>query len=225
VIRTEYQTLVDRLPALVHDLEGTISGPELRDLEIVMAAIECIDRVLDGLDDPARRSAFSAGVLAGLVEPAAIDDGTPELDRQLCRLREVIASRGVAEPFWGLAREALGNTESLRTTRDVADYLDRVEHEGRLTVELALLFFPPHTGARVVGFLRAIGDVANLVDKLLDARGDFVRGELALRPGVWFHVRLLGRLVRRIPRAAALHPRRLQFAAWGLSWLPPFRRA
>jgi hypothetical protein len=59
-----------------------------------------------------------------------------------------------------------------------------------------------------------------LVDKLIDARGDHLRGELRLHPGLRLHARLAGRALRRAPRAMLHHPRRLRLIAWGLRFMP-----
>jgi hypothetical protein len=216
VIRPEYQALVDRLPALMRDFDSSISEAALRELGVLMAATECIDRQLDRIADQARRRAFVDAVIAALHEPSQLE---PELDRQLGRLRVLLVRHGIAASFVSIARELFRDTERARTTLDVGVYLDSIEREGRAMVELALLFIDPHGDPRFVAFLRAVGDAANVVDKLLDARADFARGELAVRPSLWLHARIAGRLVRRVPRIARLHPSRVRFVMWGASWL------
>ena len=135
-------------------------------------------------------------------------------------LRETIVARGVAARFVGLVGATLANTETIRTTRRPRVYLDGIEREGELAAEMALLLMRPYASPRLVEFFRAIASPANLVDKVIDARADFRRGELAMRPGIWLHARLVRRMLRRVPRAAARHPHRLWFVAWSRRWLP-----
>ena len=212
--RPEYVALVDGLPALMRDLGSTITPANLRDVRVFMLALEHIDRVLDAIVDRADRRAFGERLLA------AIANGDARFsDIELGELYAVLARRGRTAAFVALARTALVNSERMRTTRDAHEYLDAIELEGRLTVELVLLFVDPDAGPAVAAFLRAVGDIANLFDKLIDMRADHRRGELALRPSIRLHARVLARILRRLPSVAATHPRRLRFVGWSVGWV------
>ena len=212
--RPEYAALVDGLPALMHDLGSTISPANLADVRVFTTALEHIDRELDAIDSAADRRDFGARLLAALVDP-----DVRVSDIELDELRAVLVRRGVTRAFSALARRALANSERMRLTRSPREYLDAIELEGRLTVELVLLFLEPDAGPAFVEFLRAVGDVANLFDKLVDMRADHRRGELALVPSVRLHARVAARLVRRVPSVVARHPRRVRLVGWGVGWM------
>jgi hypothetical protein len=136
---------------------------------------------------------------------------------ELGALRAVIVRRGIVARFVALTEAALANTERMRGALTAADYIARCELEGLILVDLtALVLGDP--GERVIAFLYAIARPANLWDKLVDARADFANGELAIRPGLGFHVRLATRLVATLTPAVRAHPRPRYLAAWLASW-------
>jgi len=141
-----------------------------------------------------------------------------ELASRLESLRAVAIRLGVCERLAALTASTLANTEGMRAARHRAAYLTCIEREGDLCVELALMIGAvDHPGA--VAFLRAVAPPANLLDKLLDLRGDHRRGEVAVSPGVRTHVWLAARLLRRAWSAARLHPSPARFGLWGTRWL------
>jgi hypothetical protein len=65
-VRPEYQALVDGYPSLLRDFGIELSGIDLADLGVLMAAIEHVDRVLDALPRAIDRDAFARTVVAML---------------------------------------------------------------------------------------------------------------------------------------------------------------
>src|SRR5262249_15688787 len=196
----------------------------LRDVETFTLAMECVDRLLDGIADPRARRAFGDAVMAALEESAppgtaCSPDFTPELEARLFALPELLPRRRMGERFCQWARQALSNTALIRTTGCRRQFVAAVEIEGRLTVELTLTLLEGHSTEAFVGFLRSLAELCNLADKLLDARGDFERGEMACRPGLGLHALLAVALLRRLPGAARRHPRLGGFGTWGLGYL------
>lgn len=218
--RGEYRALVDGLPSLMHEFECSISPAGLAEVATLMTAIECIDRLLDPIPLAPDRTAFSQAVLAAVAGHEVLV-ATVELATHLRALHAVLVRRHLTAPFTAIAARALANTEQMRTTTNRSEFLDCVELEGHLMVELALLVIGPWANARFVEFLQAVASVANLIDKLLDVRGDHRRGELVVRPGVRLHARLVARLARRVPHAARRYPSLWRFVAWGVGWLRP----
>jgi len=239
-VRPEYRKLVADLPLLASAFDCRLPAPVLRDVETFTLAMECVDRLLDGIADPTARRSFGAAVMAALEGPGPVGVGRPaarpvgagpaaragdgpgftrELWARLSALREVIERRCVVERFCRLARHALSNTERIRTTRSRRRYVAAVEIEGRLTVELALTLLEGHCSGAFIGFFRSLAEPCNLYDKLRDARGDFRRGEIALRPGLRLHALLLAALLRRLPGAIRRHPRPDRLVTWGLGQL------
>jgi hypothetical protein len=117
-----------------------------------------------------------------------------------------------------MAEEFFAVTERMRRATSIPSYVDACCREGVLAAELALLVVP-EANARLRAFMIRIAEAANLFDKLVDAQADHRGGELALRPGVWFHLRLAGELMRRLPAAVAAHRRPLALLAWAVPYL------
>jgi hypothetical protein len=215
--RPEYTALVTGLPALMRDFDCELSPATLADVGVFVAALECVDRVLDPLPTPAAREALTATVLAAIAgEPVRTPD---ELGARLGDLHAVLRRRDRIHAFLGLARAILGNTEHMRTTRDARAYLEAIEREGVLMVELALIVFGDAASPRFAEFLRSVAGPANLLDKLLDMRADRRSGELALDATAWLHARVLARMVRGVPRVIANHPHVVALVRWGVAWI------
>jgi hypothetical protein len=219
-VRPEYQAMVDGYPALLGQFGVAISATALDDLGVLMRAIEQIDRVLDGTAHSAARAAIALAIVAALRDPLVSSDA--RLVGAVEELRVMALRRGISNELVAIATEALDNTERMRRARDREHYLACVEREGELTVELALLVAPlgdNEVGRRATAFLRAVAAPANLLDKLVDLRGDHARGEVAVSAGVRTHAAIARRLVARSWTASALHPNRWRFTTWGLRWL------
>jgi hypothetical protein len=215
--RPEYAKLVADLPALAAEFGEALGTAARGRVSTYMAALECIDRHLDAIPTATARQAFGGEVLALL----SGDDRQrirlePEVARETARLRDVLVASGALGAFLGFGRAALTNTELMRTTPSRDVYLECVRREGVLTVELTIAVLGADAPPKLADFLRAVAELGNLFDKLVDARGDHRRGELAVRPGVRLHLRLLAALLARVPTAAARHPSFLRFARWGL---------
>ena len=83
-----------------------------------------------------------------------------------------------------------------------------------------------HVAARVASpefarFFAVLSEVANLVDKLHDVRGDRRRGEIAVRPGARLHAALLAAFVVRGAKLLWMAPRPLALMRWGARYLLP----
>ncbi len=119
-VRPEYRKLASDLPTLAAPFGCALPKAVLRDVETFTLAMECVDRLLDGIADPRARRVFGDAVMAALEEtapPGAAGgpDFTAELEARLFALREVLARRRVSERFCQLARQALSNTELIRS--------------------------------------------------------------------------------------------------------------
>lgn len=218
-MRSEYVRLADELPSLARQFGCVLPPAAAADVREFTLALECIDRVLDGIAAATERAALARAILDGL-EGAPVGDGVDEeLRAHLGRLAALVRRRRLLPRFGRLGAGALANTERMRTTRDAREFIECVRVEGRLTVEMTLLVAGPHLDGDCARFLRGVAELCNLYDKLKDARGDFRRGEMALPPGTRLHARLLGAMLRRLPTAARLHPHVGGFLRWGLGFL------
>ncbi len=144
-----------------------------------------------------------------------------ELRRHVDRLRAVLELHRAIEPCAELMRRFIDATERVRAARSAASYVAGVRDEGRLTSEMVLLLLAQEDEAGFARFFVTLGVVGNLVDKLCDVRGDHRSGELALRPGVRVHARLVAAFIRGAATTLAAFPRRLALVAWGARYFAP----
>jgi hypothetical protein len=76
-----------------------------------------------------------------------------------------------------------------------------------------------HAAIRFVHAPVGLSGPANLIDKLRDARGDFRRGEIIVKPTLRFRARLAGEIIRRTARLALRSPGNWRLASWGVQSL------
>ncbi len=215
-VRREYLKLPGDLALLTGSFGITLPPQLQRDAAALAFSIECADRLLDAIPQAQRRARFGAAVVSCLRgEKFSNEDLTPELTGWLAQLKEVAEHHGVSDEFREIIRELLSNSERMRTTRSHARFVECAIQEGRLMVELLLLILRNISTARFDSFMRQLAGPANLIDKLRDARGDFRRGEIAVRPTLSFRARLIYEMFRRSIRLVRVSAVNRRLAAWG----------
>ena len=192
-----------------------VSARTLRDVRELTACIDEVDRAIDTTPEPGDRRRIREAILASL--RSGVESGmSVELAARVAALRDILRARGVVERFALVAAEALDNTERARMCRSNDEYVARTVREGQLTATMALLVAGPASlHGSFERFLLAVAEPANLVDKLVDARGDAMRGEIAIRADLRLHLRLASEVLRRVPALVRLHPRPAAMLAWG----------
>jgi hypothetical protein len=219
-VRREYLKLPRDLETLTRNFGIALSHDEQTDTAALAFSIECVDRLLDAIPQASERSVFSDAVVNRLAGSAFDERNlTPELSLWLSRLEQVLCARQVRIPFCRIVRRLLDNSEIMRTTRSPAGFVDCACREGRLMVELLLLILGRTATTRFRNFMRRLSEPANLGDKLRDARHDYARGELAIRPGPFFYLRLTAELFKRTLTLATLCRGNSRLLAWGIKSL------
>jgi hypothetical protein len=205
--RPEYGRLAEEFRLLArafgHDLAPRIVG----DVARLTSAIERIDRWVDEACLAAVRRERWRGVIAILSE----EPGVPRLPAELADaahdLRRLGRERHGRARIRRIVRDEAKTSERIRGARSAAVYVRAVEREGRLTAALALIVAGASCGPSFRRFFFRLAAPANLVDKILDAKEDHARGEIALRPGVRLYGALLWALLRRVVMLLATTPR------------------
>jgi hypothetical protein len=214
-VREDYQKLVDELGGLARALGETLPADAVLDAGTLIAAVDSLDRVLDAADDRGRAALRRSTVATLRGEPGSVE--LRELV-ELIALHRLLRARTIIEPFVDVAIAALANTEQMRRTRSVGEYIALSRREGVLLVDMTLLVLGRRAGPALSKFLYAVSGPANLWDKLRDARADHANGELAIRPGVALHAHILTKLLAGVPAVVRAHPRPAALVRWAARW-------
>jgi len=217
-VRGEYFTLARDFRGLAAQFGLAVDAALERDLICLMAAFEAIDRHVDARSDAAERARLEAQIVAAIERDDAALDG--ELRARLGELRAILPSGGARFVAASLARFFV-HSEELRTTTDPARYLRAVLDEAARASEMTLLITGKLADARFTRFFGVLSEVANLVDKLHDVRGDRRRGEIAVAADARLHARLAAAFAARAAQLLLLAPRPLKLVAWGARYLVP----
>jgi hypothetical protein len=217
-VRAEYFTLARDFRALASQFGFSVEPALERDLICLMAAFEAIDRHVDARSDREERARLEQSIVAAVeMDDAALDD---ELRARLGELRAILPPGGARFVAGSLAR-FFAHSEELRTTTDPSRYLRAVLDEAARASEMTLLIAARLADARFTRFFGVLSEVANLVDKLHDVRGDRRRGEIAVAADAALHARLAAAFAARAARLLLLAPRPLKLVAWGARYLVP----
>ncbi|MDB6121470.1 MAG: hypothetical protein JWQ71_463 [Pedosphaera sp.] len=219
-VRPEYLRLPRDLVDLARGFNLDLPEEYQRDAAILVFSIECTDRVLDAIPTPLGRAQFSRKVIECLQGHASgHNDFTPELLAWLLRLERLIRRRQIGSKFCEIVYVLLANSEQMRNTQSSSMFVKGAVKEGRLMVELLLLILGHAGTPQFNEFMRRVGEPANLGDKLRDAHRDFAFGELAIKPGLIFHFRLIYEMLRRVGCLAFRFGGHWRILAWGFKSL------
>lgn len=223
-VRPEYEALAHDFRALAASFDLAVDEPFERDLVLVAASFEAIDRHVDSTPVGADRARMCAAILGEL---RGATDGKPvraEFAATLAGIRARLVALDALDAFVTQLARFFVRSEALRQTASTGEFVRCVLDEARCAAEMTLLVVRPRLtlgATRFVRFFRLLSEIANLVDKLHDVRGDWSRGEMAARPGVLLHVRLLAAFATRLPPLLALARRPLRLIAWGARYVLP----
>ena len=109
----------------------------------------------------------------------------------------------------------------LRTATDARAFVRAVLDEAAPACALTLVVAAEASTVEFARFFAVLSEVANLVDKLHDVRGDRRRGEIAVRAGVRLHATLLAAFATRVARLLWMAPRPLALVVWGMRHILP----
>jgi hypothetical protein len=220
-VRPEYEALAREFGTFAEPFGVPVDAALRRDLVLVAAAFEVVDRHVDAIADAGERTALCAATLdalraGGRRASAARPDVPWEIGRAIAALCGRLAC---VEPFASELARFFARTEDLRCTESLAEYVRCVADEARCAAEMTLLVVPVSGGSRFARFFRVLAEIANLVDKLHDVRGDWSRGEVRVRPSWRLYARLAVALAARVPALLLLSPQPLRLAAWGARYV------
>jgi hypothetical protein len=267
-MRPEYGALADEFGRLARAFGHDVDAPLRRDIARLAAAIERIDRCVDGAPDDNERRARWRLTVDGLRRPrdaaepvdgnaghfdvttghfdvttghfnvsagffdvstghfdlhpnSATDGQRRELATATADLRALSEERGVLERVRRIVAKEAATSEAIRAARTHRAFLRAIEREGRLTAALALAIAGRACGRAFRRFFFRLAAPANIVDKILDAKDDHARGEMALRPSLVLYGYLFGALIVRGIALVTSCPRPIFLTRLGLRYLFP----
>jgi hypothetical protein len=223
-VRTEYETLARDFPALAAQFGIAVDGALERELVGLMAAFETVDRHVDALDDADARVALGRAIVRAVRGEATGSAIGGELGARLGELHALLLRGDAVDRVAGGVERFFACSELLRTTTDARVFVQAVLDEAARASEMTLAVAARVATDEFAQFFALLSEVANLVDKLHDVRGDRRRGEIAVRAGTRLHARLLAAFVVRCATLLYRAPKPLRLVAWGARYLVPPKR-
>jgi hypothetical protein len=225
-VRPEYEALAHDFRALAAPFHLAVDESLERDLVLVAASFEAIDRHVDATPDTEDRALLGASILSALREGTAGELVRSELAATLAEIRARLVTLEALDAFTVQLATFFVRSEALRQTADGGEFVRCVLDEARCAAAMTLLVVvvrPTAEVTRFFRFFRILAEIANLVDKLHDVRGDHKRGEIAVRAGVGLHARLFVAFAMRLPSLLVLASSPWWLIVWGARYVLPGR--
>lgn len=186
-VRPVYRKLDEEFHVLTDGFGLYVPDQVRSDMRHLIAAIDCVDRVLDSLSAPADRNELSKAMIRYLrKEQASLDHSaaTAELTERLHNLRTVVWCYAIVEPFAAAIEQVLEATEAKRHVVELDIFLMLVEQEGEQTAQLPLLIMGGYASQEFCHFFTRFCALMGIADLLFDAGADHADGQLRIRPNI-----------------------------------------
>ena len=223
-VRPEYEALAHDFRVLAEPFDLTVDESLERDLVLVAASFEAIDRYVDATPDALERARLCEAILSALRDATSGDLPRGDLAATLAAIRARLVTIEVLDAFVTHLARFFVRSEALRRTANAGEFVRCVLDEARCAAEMTLLVVSARRTVGTTRFFRFFGvlsEIANLVDKLHDVRGDWERGEMTAHPGTGLRVRLLAAFAIRLPWLLFLARRPWKLIAWGARYVLP----
>ena len=209
--RGEWGAMARAFSGLLEVFDHEVPERVLRAVSEVVDIAEHVDRVLDHKACAAWRAEVRQDIARGLSGKSMTRTA---LGRDIARY---VSLTGDNARLLACVDES---DRMLRATSRAA-FVRGVRAEGRAFSAIFVPLFEAHTSTRFIRYFLDLGEAANLVDKLVDARADFARGELPFRPTLGHHARLLMPLARMSLDLGLRAPHRLRLVRWAAWFFLP----
>ncbi len=222
-VRVEYDWLARETRLIVQTFGFDLSPATWLDHDRLMDGCECLDRKVDGSPNQIR-GRLSKDVIAALRARDSEGFGLDaELEGHVATLVDIFSRYAEPEYFISRAARIFEIAEQLRSVSDRTLYMNLVCEEGRCFLEMFLPLFAVHATPEFMSWFPSVAEVGNLVDKLVDARADYRRGEMRVQPDLTHHLALLKEIVLRGYGAFRLFPRPFRLFWWAIRFFDPRR--
>ena len=214
-MRSEYCKLGLDLAELARNFGHPLTRNEARDGYLLALAMDHVDDAIDAIVEAEPRLQLCDQVLAFLDGAESCPENLAEI---LHCIREVAEARQRLHHFRDRVAALMDIGEQLRLESSPSGYIDLSLEEARRTIEL-LFSLLPELPTRLSDFLCWSGEIGNVSDKILDLGEDRREGRTLVQPSAALYLYYLRRIVPVGWRLLWLHPNKVAFASWTVSYL------
>jgi hypothetical protein len=220
-VRSVYRKLHADFQVLTRPFGIRISRELDQDLAHLIGAIDVVDRELDGIEGADQRKAFGVALLRYLRGSAfAVDHDSDsiELVSRIRVLRRIIVRRKIQASFCKTVEEILRNTEAKRQSMNASQMIGHLITEWRSTGHLTVLFLGNHSTPEFEKFFHLACEMMPAIDTIQDARSDYRKGQMKIRPSIGFYLKLVAVLGLPLPKLFYLFPARWSLFKYAISF-------
>ena len=221
-VRAVYRKLHSDFHVLTKPFGIPISHELNGDLAHLIAALDVVDRELDEIEEFNRRKSFGEaliGYLRGKFSVVAYEPAPAELVTRMHSLRNIIVRREIQSEFCDTVATILKHTEAKRQTNDKCQMIRHLVTEWRSTGHLTILLLGKQSTKKFEEFFYLACEMMPAIDTIQDARSDYRKGQIKIRPGLGLYAKLFLVFVFPLPKLLCLFPARWSLFKYGVSFL------
>lgn len=221
-VRSVYRKLHTDFHVLTKPFGVRISHHLNRDLAHLIGAIDVVDRELDEIEGSAQRHSLGESLiryLRGESNAVAYEPATTELVSRMRVLRKIIERRKIQDAFCDTVEKILEHTEAKRQTNDARQMIRHLITEWRSTGHLTVLVLGNQSRPEFETFFYLACEMMPAIDTFQDARSDFQKGQIKIRPTLGLYARLLTVFLFPLPKLLYFFPARWSLFKYAFSFL------
>lgn len=218
-IKRVYSLMNEQIRKNVKGFGFEMSEQQSQDICLLTFTVAKLDDAFDTCSEALLRREMVQEILDAIAGRSKQITGDPQFVWVLSRFCEMVERRKLREVYEGIAREIFACGERKRHCLDPQEFLYLLRREAELTTEFMLQVLhqhPPEFRSFAIDFCHS----TNLLDDLMDMRGDHEDGSQALAPSLGLYTRLAWGSLKSALAGLKAFPQKLELLAMSLSFLP-----
>ena len=216
-VRPIYKKLSDEFHLLTSAFNIEIEPHVKSHLDHLIVVIDEVDKCVDDLPLKSQRDDITRSLIRFLLDNRRKwnhDLATPELSLKMENIKQIIYLENIVEDFVKAAEVIFLNTELKRHTTEIDLLVNYIFLEGQATALLPLSVLKiPKTHPFGI-FFSKLCMLMGIADLIFDARSDYAKNYIALRPNLKLYLILHRIMITQGFQLLKLIPRKLQFISY-----------
>jgi len=216
-VRGIYKKLSDEFHTLTNAFGVSVDPQTKINLDHLIIVIDEVDNCIDELPTKSQRDSVTASLIAYLRNEESQwhhPDATESLATKMKNIKLIVNHQKIVNEFTKAAKDIFHYTEVKRHTTNVDDLINFITLEGAATARLPLSILQMSADSPFGLFFTRLCRLMGIADLVFDAKSDYKKGFIALKPKLGLYLRLHGIMIREGLKLLLSIPKKLQFLVY-----------
>jgi len=216
-VRKIYKKLSEEFHTLSNAFDITIDPETKIYLDHLIIAIDEIDNCIDELPTKKLRDEITEGLVNYLSDNAEHwnhSQSNNSFSTKIENLKRVVQNQNVEAQFVDAAETIFHNTEIKRHTNNIDDLIEFISQEGKATALLPLSILKIKPEVPFGMFFTNLCIIMGIADLVFDAREDFRKGFIVVKPSFELYRKLIHIVIRDGISLLISIPKKLKFLVY-----------